>query len=202
MGHHIDCREAYERSCEPPRIDHRHSHHRRGAERLFRRHIAAPGAAMASSPEPGTGRGLPGHRHTDLRRRHVSCADVCRHGNWPFPALASAGAAYRRAEQCKTVAGGGLLGFGLWNIADVGFFHWILGIHRIRVNVPDPMAYDLAWFVLLGLAPTIVAWFVLKGGRDEGAPNDRGHGPLSLSHFWHLQRLRLQPCLSRARKAP
>ena len=35
----------------------------------------------------------------------------------------------------RSVAGGGLLGFGLWNVADVGLFHWILGIHRIRVNV-------------------------------------------------------------------
>ncbi|HEX9947566.1 MAG TPA: DUF2243 domain-containing protein, partial [Allosphingosinicella sp.] len=30
----------------------------------------------------------------------------------------------------REVAGGGLLGFGLWNVIDVGFFHWILGIHR------------------------------------------------------------------------
>src|SRR3712207_3582545 len=31
----------------------------------------------------------------------------------------------------RGVVGGGVLGFGLWNVVDVGFFHWILGIHRI-----------------------------------------------------------------------
>jgi uncharacterized membrane protein len=63
----------------------------------------------------------------------------------------------------RVVAGGGLLGFGLWNMIDVGFFHWALGIHRIRVNVPDPMLYDVAWIVALGIVPLLVAWLLLRG---------------------------------------
>jgi uncharacterized membrane protein len=68
------------------------------------------------------------------------------------------------------VGGGFLLGFGVWNIIDVGFFHWILGIHRIRVDVPDPMTYDIAWLVLLGLIPTALGWRVLRrrGGGGGG----------------------------------
>lgn len=62
----------------------------------------------------------------------------------------------------RTVVGGALVGFGLWNLVDVGFFHWVLGIHRIRINVPDPMAYDLSWFIFLGMAPTIAGWLMLR----------------------------------------
>jgi uncharacterized membrane protein len=64
----------------------------------------------------------------------------------------------------RAVAAGGLIGFGAWNMIDVGFFHWILGIHRIRVNVPDPMLYDVAWLALLGLIPLIAGWLLLRAG--------------------------------------
>lgn len=67
-----------------------------------------------------------------------------------------------------TVAGGVLLGFGAWNIADVGIFHWLMGIHRIRVNVPDPMTYDLIWFVGLGLAVAGAGLWVLRRGFSPG----------------------------------
>ena len=72
----------------------------------------------------------------------------------------------------RLVAGGGLLGFGVWNLIDVGLFHWILGIHRIRVNVPDPLTYDVAWLVILGFVPMGIAWLLL---RRSGA--GAGHGP-------------------------
>jgi uncharacterized membrane protein len=73
----------------------------------------------------------------------------------------------------RSVAGGGLAGFGLWNIIDVGFFHWTLGIHRIRVNVPDPLAYDVAWLAALGLLPLGVAWLLLRDRRSGSS----GAGP-------------------------
>ena len=92
--------------------------------------------------------------------------------------LAQGGAGWR------TVAGGSLLGFGTWNVVDVGFFHWILGIHRIRVNVPDPMAYDVSWLVAFGLAPLVSGWLLLRGGgsghRGRGAPAAGGLGLLAL----------------------
>ena len=82
-------------------------------------------------------------------------------------ALAEGGADWR------VVAAGGLLGFGAWNVIDVGFFHWILGIHRIRVNVPDPMIYDLSWLAGLGLVPLVLSWLLLRRG---GPAQSRGHG--------------------------
>jgi uncharacterized membrane protein len=77
----------------------------------------------------------------------------------------------------STVLGGALLGFGIWNLIDVGFFHWILGIHRIRINVPDPMAYDLGWLALFGFIPLAAAWAVLKRPPSPGSgQGNGGHG--------------------------
>ena len=66
----------------------------------------------------------------------------------------------------RAVVGGVLLGFGLWNLIDVGFFHWVLGIHRVRVNVPDPMLYDLGWIAVLGIAPFAIGVLLLRGGSS------------------------------------
>ncbi len=71
----------------------------------------------------------------------------------------------------RHVGSGFLLGFGIWNIIDVGFFHWILGIHRIRVDVPEPLIYDVGWVALLGLVPLLIAWLLLRSG--QGGPDGR-----------------------------
>ncbi|HEX8445163.1 MAG TPA: DUF2243 domain-containing protein [Sphingomonas sp.] len=72
--------------------------------------------------------------------------------------------------------GGVLLGFGVWNVVDVGFFHWILGIHRIRVNVPNPMIYDIGWIVGLGLAVMLMGWWILHRGGPAGPATRRPDG--------------------------
>ena len=59
-----------------------------------------------------------------------------------------------------------LLGFGIWNVIDIVLFHWILVIHRIRVDVANPLAWDIGWLVLFGL-PFIAAALVL--GRRAAA---------------------------------
>jgi uncharacterized membrane protein len=68
----------------------------------------------------------------------------------------------------RQVGGGFLLGFGGWNVIDVGLFHWILGIHRIRVDVPEPLAYDLGWLAVLGLVPLALAWTLLRSAGSSG----------------------------------
>lgn len=78
------------------------------------------------------------------------------------------------------IAGGALLGFGAWNIVDVGFLHWILGIHRVRVNVPNPMAYDLAWFVVLGLAVGLAGLWLIRRSRGVSLGNSGGAAAGSL----------------------
>lgn len=66
------------------------------------------------------------------------------------------------------VAAALLLGFAAWNVVDVVGFHWLAGIHRIRVNVPDPLAYDLGWLALFAGVPLLIAWRLQRGGDDTG----------------------------------
>ena len=44
-----------------------------------------------------------------------------------------------------------LIGFGMWHVVDAVLSHWILGIHRIRMDVPNPMMWDMLWFMLFGV---------------------------------------------------
>lgn len=74
----------------------------------------------------------------------------------------------------RRLAGGAMLGFGLWNVIDVVGFHWLAGIHRIRVGVPNPLAYDLGWLALFAV-PFLIAGVMLlrtgsggRGGRAVG----------------------------------
>ncbi|HEV2567086.1 DUF2243 domain-containing protein [Sphingomonas sp.] len=80
----------------------------------------------------------------------------------------------RLAGAGRRAIAGALLGFGLWNIVDVAGFHWLLGIHRIRVNVPNPMLYDVGWLTLLGLLPVAVGVTLVRrrggmAGSSAGA---------------------------------
>lgn len=115
---------------------------------------------------------VPGETYRDLRTQvyadglfHVAVYVVALIGIgllWRARAgLGSSGAATR-------LWGGAVLGFGVWNIVDVGFFHWVLGIHRIRVNVPNPMAYDLAWIVVLGFGVAALGGWILR--RRSSSP--------------------------------
>jgi uncharacterized membrane protein len=71
-----------------------------------------------------------------------------------------------------------LLGFGLWQVVDVVLFHWIMGIHRIRVDRPDPLLWDLGWLVAIGGPPLLAAWLL---GRGHRAASLRKAPPLLLA---------------------
>jgi uncharacterized membrane protein len=58
-----------------------------------------------------------------------------------------------------------LVGFALWQVVDVVFFHWILGIHRVRVDRPDPLAWDIGWVVVVGGIPALLALLVGRRGK-------------------------------------
>ena len=65
-----------------------------------------------------------------------------------------------------------LVGFGLWHVVDSILSHWLLGIHRIRVDSPNPLLWDLLWLVAFGVIPLGAGWLVLRkqssgGGRDR-----------------------------------
>lgn len=85
-----------------------------------------------------------------------------------------------------------LIGFGLWHGIDSVLSHWVLGIHRIKLDSPDPLMWDLIWFFAFGLAPMGVGCILLRGGG--GPPLRRaGAAVLGLSvltggaGLWALQ---------------
>lgn len=67
----------------------------------------------------------------------------------------------------RRLLGAALLGFGVWQVVDIVGFHGLLGIHRIRVGVDNPLAYDLGWLAAFGLTALAAGWWVL-GGRGGG----------------------------------
>jgi len=69
----------------------------------------------------------------------------------------------------RPLAGAILVGFGAWHAVDALLSHWLLGIHRIRIDSPHPLMWDLAWLVVFGLAPLLAGWRWLRGtGGDSG----------------------------------
>ena len=49
-----------------------------------------------------------------------------------------------------------LIGFGVWHVIDAVLSHWLTGIHRIRMDVPEPILWDLGWLALFGLPPLVL----------------------------------------------
>ena len=59
-------------------------------------------------------------------------------------------------------------GFGLWHILDSVLSHWLLGIHRIRIDSDVPLLWDLLWFVVFGLLPLGIGWATGRSGGGDG----------------------------------
>lgn len=68
-----------------------------------------------------------------------------------------------------------LIGFGAWHIIDSFLSHWILGIHRIRMDVDNPLFWDLLWFVVFGLLPAALGLMLRRRGPGRGATAFRSH---------------------------
>lgn len=81
----------------------------------------------------------------------------------------------RQAPELSTrsVLGAGLIGFGAWHVIDAVVSHWILGIHRIKMDSPNPLAWDLFWFVVFGLAPLMFGLLVRARAQSQ-PPASRG----------------------------
>jgi uncharacterized membrane protein len=75
----------------------------------------------------------------------------------------------------KAIAGAMLLGFGVWHVLDAVLSHWLTGIHRIRPDAANPLAWDLGWLAAFGLLPLAVGWWIARrprggaGGRTAAA---------------------------------
>lgn len=63
-----------------------------------------------------------------------------------------------------------LYGFATWHALDAVFSHWVLGIHRIRMASSNPLVWDLAWLLVFGLIPFLIALRMHKSqGPSSGA---------------------------------
>jgi hypothetical protein len=60
-----------------------------------------------------------------------------------------------------------LIGFGTWHVVDAVMSHWLLGIHRIRMDRPNPLFWDLLWLGLFGIVPLIIGWVMRRGSDDS-----------------------------------
>lgn len=69
-----------------------------------------------------------------------------------------------------------LLGFGLWHVIDGIVSHWILGIHRVRMDVDNPLVWDLLWIAVFGIAFIAAGWWLLRGGPGGGSGSGRRRG--------------------------
>lgn len=65
--------------------------------------------------------------------------------------------------------GGALMGFGAWHVVDAVVVHWTLVLHRIRLDVSNPLAWDVGWMAVFGLAPLALGYAVIRrgGGLDR-----------------------------------
>ncbi|MFA5580427.1 MAG: DUF2243 domain-containing protein [Paracoccaceae bacterium] len=91
--------------------------------------------------------------------------------------------AHRRAGRApgRLLAGALVIGFGLWHVLDGVLSHWLLGLHRIRVDSANPLFWDLLWFVGFGLAPLVIGWALLqRGGGGAGRAALVGLGLLTI----------------------
>jgi uncharacterized membrane protein len=65
-----------------------------------------------------------------------------------------------------------VLGFSIWQFSDVVVVHWLVGIHRIRVGVPNPTLWDLGWLAVFGIPSLILGVWLLRS-PDQPVPSRR-----------------------------
>ncbi|MBM1172316.1 DUF2243 domain-containing protein [Microvirga arabica] len=68
----------------------------------------------------------------------------------------------------RLLIAGILIGFGAWHVADAALSHWLLGIHRIRMDSSSPLFWDLLWLGIFGLVPVILGW-ILNWPKNDGS---------------------------------
>lgn len=61
-----------------------------------------------------------------------------------------------------------LMGFGAWHVVDAVLSHWVLGIHRIRMDVDNPLVWDLMWLAVFGLLP-LAAGIMMRRRRSDAS---------------------------------
>jgi len=55
------------------------------------------------------------------------------------------------------------IGFGAWHMLDGVLSHWVLGIHRIRLDSEHVLFWDVLWFAVFGVAVAALGWWLRRG---------------------------------------
>lgn len=120
---------------------------------------------------------VPGERWRDIQNQilmdgwfHVLHYLIALVGLW---LLWTARAGFAGLGSDRRLLGAALLGFSLWQFVDVVLFHWVLMIHRIRVDVPAPLAYDLGWLLAFGVTTLCAGLWLWRGRGGTGGPGGR-----------------------------
>lgn len=66
-----------------------------------------------------------------------------------------------------------LIGFGLWHVVDAVGSHWVLGIHRVRMDTANPLVWDMSWLAIFGLLPLVAGWLMRRSSGDDGSDVSR-----------------------------
>lgn len=85
---------------------------------------------------------------------------------------------FARQGADRRLVANALIGFGAWHIVDAVLSHWILGIHRIRMDADNPLFWDLLWLGLFGIVPFAIGWLKRRGGPRR--PPQVASAPLAL----------------------
>ncbi|MFP5512884.1 MAG: DUF2243 domain-containing protein [Alphaproteobacteria bacterium] len=68
----------------------------------------------------------------------------------------------------RRLMGWALVGFGVWHMLDGLMSHWLLGLHRIRMDVDNTLFWDLLWFFAFGVAVAAAGWWLARTGTGHG----------------------------------
>ncbi len=60
------------------------------------------------------------------------------------------------------------VGFGLWHGIDAVLSHWVLGIHRIKIDSTVPLLWDVGWLIAFGILPAAAGLYLATGPRGPG----------------------------------
>jgi uncharacterized membrane protein len=65
----------------------------------------------------------------------------------------------------RALLGALLIGFGIWHVLDSVLSHWLLGIHRTKLDSPNPLLWDIIRYTAFGFLPLLVGWLLLRRRR-------------------------------------
>lgn len=68
----------------------------------------------------------------------------------------------------RRLVGAALIGFGGWHMLDVVLNHWVIGLHRTRLDGPDPLLWDFVWLAVFGLGALLLGRRLLGGRGGRG----------------------------------